>query len=145
TGPGFEPASTDAEAEPLPPAIGRYRVLKLLGAGGMGVVYQAHDPQLDRVVAVKVPHFDVPREQRHKQVQRFLREARAAARVRHANVCPIHDVGEHDGRPYVVMAFVDGDSLADALRRDPWRYRDPAAAARLARQVADALDAVHAE
>jgi PAS domain S-box-containing protein len=122
--------------------LGRYRVVQLLGEGGMGTVYKAHDPKLDRLVAIKVPRFDVPRSDLSVVVQRFLREARSAAQVRHPNVCPIYDVDEQDGVPFVVMAFVDGSSLADYLRSRQ-RDADPADSARLARQVAVGLRAVH--
>jgi hypothetical protein len=124
--------------EPLPERIGRYQVLARLGAGGMGSVYRAHDPQLRRDVAIKVPRLDTPAAR-----ERFLREARAAAAVRHPNVCPIHDVGEEAGRPYVVMALVEGGSLAQCLRR-LGRFEDCRQAVTLVAQVADALDSVHA-
>jgi serine/threonine protein kinase len=108
----------------------------------MGAVYKARDPQLDRVVAVKLPRIDTPPEDRPKRVQRFLREARAAAQVWHPHVCPIYDVGECDGQPYVVMAYVEGQSLADRLKQQG-RYEDVAQAVALVRQVLDALEAVH--
>jgi hypothetical protein len=131
-----------AEGAAAPSRIGRYHILDTIGAGGMGRVYRAHDPELQRVVAVKVPRFDAaPTAQ--AQLSRFLREARAAARVRHAHVCPIHDVGEHQGRPYVVMAFVEGQSLAQQLRQQG-RYEDGRQAVMLVRHVAEALEAVHA-
>ncbi len=95
--------------------IGRYCILERLGEGGMGTVYKAHDPQLDRVVAVKLPRFDGPADKIAGRVQRFAREARAAAQVWHPNVCPIYDVGEHESQPFVVMAFVEGQSLAERL------------------------------
>jgi serine/threonine protein kinase/tetratricopeptide (TPR) repeat protein len=135
-----------AEAAPpveLPARIGRYEILEVLGAGGMGRVYKARDPDLGRVVAVKVPHFDGSADVRARRKARFLREARAAAAVRHPHVCPIYDVGEEGGLPFVVMAFIDGQSLADRLRTQG-RYDDPRAAAALVRQVASALEAVHA-
>jgi hypothetical protein len=125
----------------LPEQIGRYRILGRLGTGGMGTVYRAHDPHLDRIVALKVPHLDGPVEQRAERVQRFQREARAAARILHPHVCPIFDVGEHDGTAFVVMAFVEGQSLAELLtQRGPFTERE---AVRLIRQVLDALAAVH--
>ena len=71
------------DAQPLPDQIGRYRILGRLGAGGMGTVYKAHDPQLDRVVALKVPRFDWSPQDRCKRLHRFQREARAAAQVWH--------------------------------------------------------------
>ncbi|HZY88951.1 MAG TPA: protein kinase, partial [Gemmataceae bacterium] len=127
---------------PTPERIGRYRVLVAIESGGMGRVYRAHDPQLDRFVAIKVPRLEVLRESPAVWAQRFLREAQSAARVRHPNVCPIYDVGEHDGTPFVVMAFIDGPSLAECLR-GPSPYEQPAEAAQLVRQVAEGLGAVH--
>jgi hypothetical protein len=128
--------------EGLPAAIGRYRILGHLGAGGMGTVYRAHDPELDRVVAVKVPRFDGPPPEKARRAQRFQREARAAAKVWHPHVCPIYDVGEHEGQPFVVMAFVEGQSLAERLNAG--RFDDVGAAVALLRQVLDGLAAVHA-
>jgi hypothetical protein len=142
------PAAEDSPSPPtqafesLPAHIGRYQILERLGAGGMGAVYRAHDPQLDRVVAIKVPLFDVPRSQLAQRIQRFQREARAAAQVWHPHVCPIYDVGEHEGQPYVVMAYVEGRSLAARLAGG--HFKDAAEAVTLTLQLLDALDAVHA-
>jgi len=124
-----------------PQRVGRYQILERLGAGGMGDVYKAHDPQLDRLVALKVPRFG-ERQDRGRAVQRFLREARAAAAIRHPHVCSIHDAGEDSGTPFVVMDYVAGATLAQRLKAG--RFDDVRAAALLARQVADALAAVHA-
>ncbi len=126
-----------------PPQVGRYRILEQLGAGGMGTVYKAHDPQLNRVVAVKVPHFEGSPEAQENDRQRFLREARSAAGVRHPHVCPIHDVGEQYGVPYVVMSFVEGESLAQRLRKIG-RFEDCREAVALVRQIGEGLAAVHA-
>src|SRR5262245_42368258 len=104
---------------PPPAPLGRYHPLEPIAAGGMGTVYKAHDPELDRLVAVKLPRFDPSSPQAGERKQRFLREARAAAKVRHPNVCPIYDVGEKDGQPYVVMAYLEGESLADWLKHWP--------------------------
>src|SRR5436190_15755543 len=111
---------------------GRYRLIRKLGEGGMGEVYEGYDPQLDRPVAIKFPLFDPRHPQHANRVRRFLREAHAAARVRHGNVCPIYDVGEADGRPFVVMALVRGESLAARLtaRGGPF---GPAEAVRIVR------------
>src|SRR5262249_10459405 len=120
-----------------------YRILGILGAGGMGTVYRAHDPQLDRVVAVKFPRFDGPPEEVARRIERFQREARAAAGVPHANVCPVFDVGEHEGQPYVVMALVEGESL-DRRLAARGRYEVVGEALALIRQVLEGLAAIHA-
>jgi hypothetical protein len=108
----------------------------------MGAVYKAHDPHLDRIVAVKLPHLDGPTQDRSRRVQRFHREARLAARVWHPQLCPIYDIGEHDGQPFVVMAFIEGQSLAQRITTKG-RFDDAGEAVRLARQVLAALAAVH--
>src|SRR5262245_34558726 len=97
-------ASDQSEGQ-IPAQIGRYRILGRLGSGGMGTVYKAQDPQLNRTVALKLPRFDGSAQGLALRVQRFQREARAAAGIRHPHVCPIYDVGEHQGQPYVVMAY----------------------------------------
>ena len=136
---------SDVEGEwPTPPdqprQIGRYRILSRIGMGGMGTVYQGLDPKLNRLVVVKVPRFDVAAD----SWQHYLREAQAAAGI-HPGLCPIYDAGEHGGRPYVVMAYVEGVSLADVVKREPDRYGDhPVEAASLISQVAEALAAAHA-
>jgi serine/threonine protein kinase len=95
----------------IPRNFGRYRIGECLGKGGMGAVFKAHDTQLDRQVALKVPFLgDDGAETR----ERFYREARAAATLHHANICPVFDVGEHAGMPYLTMAFIEGRSLAEA-------------------------------
>ena len=93
----------------LPAPFGRYRLLRLLGQGGMGRVYLAHDSQLDRSVALKIPSLSP--EDGPKVLERFYREARAAAVLNHPNICPVYDVGEIDGIPYLTMAYVEGKSL----------------------------------
>jgi serine/threonine protein kinase len=127
-----------------PAQLGRYVLLEKLGVGGMGTVYKARDPELNRVVAVKCPRFDGSPEEVARRVQRFQREARAAAQVSHPHVCPIYDVGEQDGQPYVVMGFVDGQSLADRLAQ-MGRFEDPEQAVALVREILEALKAVHAQ
>src|SRR5262245_35396347 len=82
---------------PLPETFGRYRILRPLGAGGMGAVYLARDTQLDRLVALKVPRLGGDDRPTPGDLERFLREARAAAALLHPNLCPIFDVGEVDG------------------------------------------------
>jgi serine/threonine-protein kinase len=96
-------------------AGGRYRVERVLGSGGMAVVYCAHDEELHRKVAIKVPaeHLAEDEEFHH----RFLREAQSAARLSHPNVVAVYDAGDEDGRPYIVMEVVEGETLAALLAR----------------------------
>jgi hypothetical protein len=140
--PADQTAAPGPPPGPLPEKIGRYLILGRLGAGGMGTVYKAQDPHLDRIVALKVPRIDTSTQDRAKRVERFQREARSAAQVWHPHVCPTYDVGEHDGQPYVVMAFVQGQSLAERLARQG-RFEDVGEAITLILQVLDALAAVH--
>jgi len=98
-----------------PEAIGRYRIEAELGRGGMGTVYRAHDPVLDRVVAVKVLASDLLAEPGMRE--RFLREARSAARLQHPNVVTVYEFGEVDGVPFIAMEFLEGDDLAAAVGR----------------------------
>ena len=137
-----EGESDEAKSGAALEQVGRYRIVRLLGEGGMGAVYAADDPQLQRRVAVKVPHFTGPPEKQEHARRRFSREAQSAAKVEHANVCPIHDVGEHGGRPFVVMALVEGESLTQRLRRRP--RLDVRDAVALVVKIAGGLAAVHA-
>jgi serine/threonine-protein kinase len=88
---------------------GRYQIVKELGKGSMGIVYQAHDPQIDRPVALKVLRSDLVTSEEF--VQRFLKEARAIGRLSHPNIVMIHDVGRDHGTIYIAMEFVAGDRL----------------------------------
>jgi serine/threonine protein kinase len=122
----------------LPATFGRYQLLKLLGQGGMGAVYLARDTQLEREVALKIPLFatsDGP-----QLMARFQREARAAATVVHPNVCPLHEVGEIDGTPYLTMAFIDGKPLSAFIRAKPPTPRQSAV---LVCKLAVALQEAH--
>jgi serine/threonine protein kinase len=124
----------------LPEQFGRYRILRPLGQGGMGSVYLAHDTQLDRPVALKVPHFQP--EDGPQVRERFFREARAAATLAHPNLCPVHDVGEINGTPYLTMAYIEGQPLSHLLRDgQPWPQR---LAAKVVRKLALALQEAHA-
>jgi tetratricopeptide (TPR) repeat protein len=126
-------------ARALPAPFGRYELRELLGEGGMGSVYLAHDTQLDRPVALKLPRF--ADEERPQARERFLREARAAAGLRHPNICPVYDAGELGPDLYLSMAYVEGEPLSRRLRREgPLPARE---AATLARAVALAMDEAH--
>jgi serine/threonine protein kinase len=141
-----EPATKvkpDAPDEPQgAAAVGRYRILTRVGVGGMGTVYKARDPELGRVVAVKVPNLDPTDPDFEAVAARFEQEARLAATVEHPNVCPVYDTGRHDGMPYVVMAFIEGRTLSHRLRVGG-RFDDAREAVEVVRQVAEGLAAVH--
>ncbi|HEX6088376.1 MAG TPA: protein kinase [Thermoanaerobaculia bacterium] len=122
----------------LPTVLSRYRVLSLLGAGGMGEVYLASDDRLGRRVAIKILPDAVSRDEEAKL--RMLREARAVAALDHPNVCTVYEVGEHEGRPYIVMQFVEGETLFDRLRQ---ARMSPSEVLDVAMQIAAALDEAH--
>ena len=124
----------------LPPQFGRYRLVKQLGKGGMGAVYLAHDAQLDRNVALKVPHFGARAERQARE--RFFREARAAATLHHPGLCPVHDVGEIDGIPYVTMAYIEGRPLSEYVSPD--KPLPPRQAVVVVRKLAKAMAEAHA-
>ncbi len=124
--------------QPLPEQFGRYRILKQLGAGGMGAVYLAHDTRLDRKIALKVPHFS---DARPEVVQRFLREQRIAAGLDHPHLCPVYDADAVNGICYFTMPFIEGQPLANLIAVDrPW---PPTQALQLVRQVALAVAVLH--
>src|SRR6202162_428820 len=118
--------------------LGRYRILGELGRGAMGTVYRAHDPLIEREVAIKTLHPNLPEDVIADVRQRFLREARSAGRLNHPNIVTIYDVGEQDGIAYMAMELLEGKSLQQILRETP---RLPIATiADLVAQVADGLD-----
>ena len=93
--------------------IGRYQLLERLGQGGMGVVYRAHDTLLERTVAVKI--ISAPIDQNADLRERFFREARSAGQLSHRNIITIHDLGEHEGQPYLAMEFLEGQDLQERM------------------------------
>jgi eukaryotic-like serine/threonine-protein kinase len=97
--------------------IGPYEILSSAGSGGMGEVYRARDSRLDRIVAIKVIAGDVANNAELRQ--RFEREARAISSLSHPHICALHDIGEIDGNDYMVMEFLEGESLADRLTKGP--------------------------
>jgi serine/threonine protein kinase len=141
-------AALDVDAEsamgrvaPLPPVIGRYRILTKLGEGGMGEVVLAEDASLGRRVALKLPSARLAGDpQVRLQLQQ---EARAAATINHPHVCVVHEVGEDaSGRPFIAMEYVEGDTLAERIRRGRLSPDDVSA---LGRQAASALHEAHAK
>ncbi|MDO8837155.1 MAG: protein kinase [Vicinamibacterales bacterium] len=97
-----------------PSSIGRYEIIGRLGEGGMGAVYLARDPLIDRQIAVKFLREGLENDELR---ERFVREARSAGRLQHVNIVVIFDVGEQGGRPYIAMEYVEGSTLADTVRR----------------------------
>ncbi|HEU0034800.1 MAG TPA: tetratricopeptide repeat protein [Kofleriaceae bacterium] len=104
-----------------PTQVGRYRIEKRLGEGGMGTVYAAHDPQLDRKVALKLVH---PELAAHGGLERLIREGRALARLSHPNVVAVHDAGSDGDRVYIAMELIEGQTLAAWLRDKPRTWRE---------------------
>src|SRR5438876_9057243 len=93
--------------------LGAYEVLSLLGAGGMGEVYRAHDPRLGRDVAIKVLPAALSADP--DRLRRFEQEARAAGALNHPNILTVHEIGTHEGQPYIVSELLEGQTLRDAL------------------------------
>ena len=122
-----------------PVKISHYRILNKLGSGGMGEVYLAEDTQLDRKVAIKFLSSELQSNEQAKR--RLIREAKAAAKLDHPNICSIYEVGEEDGRSYIVMQVVEGEGLDLRSKRKPIELIE---ALEIAVQAADALTEAHA-
>jgi len=135
---GSERSTGDGPGSGTPLRIGRYAIAGKLGAGGMGIVYQAYDERLQRTVALKVilglEHDDTVR-------KRFWREARAAASVNHPNVCQIYDVGEDGGNLFITMELLEGTPLTEQLARGPLSVEQ---AIPIGVEMLTALGAIHA-
>ncbi len=117
--------------------LDRFELLGVLGKGSFGTVYKARDPKLDRVVAIKVPRPGSDIEQ-----DRFFREVRSVAQLRHPAIVPLHEVGQSDGTPFIVSEFIDGATLHDRLTV---RRPSPKEAAELIAALADALEYAHGQ
>ena len=126
----------------IPQQIGRYQIVRILGSGAMGMIYQAVDPEIDRVVAIKLIRADLlDGADRPDFIARFRREAQAAGRCTHPNIVAVHDFSIHDGNPFMVMEFIDGATLVQAWPAS--RRFSPADAVLLMLQVLAALQAAH--
>src|SRR3990172_3676011 len=118
--------------------LGPYEILSQIGAGGMGEVYKARDTRLDRIVAIKVLPAHLA--DRPDLRERFEREARTIAGLNHPHICTLHDIGRQDGTDFLVMEFLEGETLAKRLMKGPLPVEQ---VLQYAIEIADALDKAH--
>src|SRR5262245_33022084 len=118
--------------------LGPYEIITAIGAGGMGEVYKARDTRLDRQVAIKVLPASLATDQRFRE--RFDREARVISQLDHPHICALYDVGDQDGTSFLVMQYLEGETLEARLKRGALSLEQ---ALQYAIQIADALDKAH--
>src|SRR5262249_52314948 len=118
--------------------LGPYEVVSAIGSGGMGEVYRARDTRLDRTVAIKVLSSELSADSDLKE--RMHREARAISSLNHPHICTLYDIGREDGIDYLVMEFLQGETLAERLRKGPLPTNE---LLRIASEISDALEKAH--
>ena len=126
---------------PTNTTLSHYRIVSKIGAGGMGEVYLAQDTKLDRKVAIKFLTSETSGDENANK--RLIREAKAAAALNHPNICSIYEVGEEDGRHFIVMQYVEGEMLATRMAREP--PLDLHESLSIAVQIADTLTEAHSK
>jgi serine/threonine protein kinase len=118
--------------------VGSYRIIEKLGQGGMATVFKAYHPSLDRYVAIKVLHPAFKEDPQF--LERFTREARVVARLEHPNIVQVYDFAEHEGQPYLVMKYIEGETLKARLQRSPLLKNE---AKRTIKAIGDSLSYAH--
>src|SRR5262245_10289084 len=128
------------QESPVGQTVSHYKVLRRIGSGGMGVVYEAEDTKLGRRVALKFLPAEMAQDA--QALERFQREAKAASQLNHPGICTVHAIDQHEGQHFIAMELLEGETLAERIRRGPFEL---AKLLELGIQIADALESAHAK